>query len=54
MTDPYIGDATFWHVQAGGERFDDAARSHEQPRAEAAQIAGLVCFEGDGITVEVG
>jgi uncharacterized protein (DUF427 family) len=52
-TDPYIGDAIHWHVHAGGERYDDAAWSYELPRAEAMKIAGLVCFEADGITVEL-
>lgn len=52
-TDPYIGAAIYWHVHAGGERFEDAAWSYELPRAEAMKIAGLVCFEGDGITVEL-
>jgi uncharacterized protein (DUF427 family) len=51
--DPYIGAAIYWHVHAGGERFDDAAWSYELPRAEAMKIAGLVCFEGDGIVVEL-
>jgi uncharacterized protein (DUF427 family) len=53
-TDPYIGDAIHWHVHAGGERYDDAACSYELPRAEAMKIAGLVCFEADGIAVELG
>ncbi|HUR83917.1 MAG TPA: DUF427 domain-containing protein [Solirubrobacteraceae bacterium] len=52
-TDPYLGDAIYWHVHAGGERFDDAARCYELPRAEAMRIAGLVCFDGDGVTVEL-
>lgn len=52
-TDPYIGAAIYWHVHAGGERLDDAAWSYELPRAEAMKIAGLVCFEGEGITVEL-
>jgi uncharacterized protein (DUF427 family) len=51
--DPYIGAAIYWHVHAGGERFDDAAYSYELPRAEAMKIAGLVCFEGEGIVVEL-
>jgi uncharacterized protein (DUF427 family) len=53
-TDPYIGDAVYWHVHAGGERVEDGAWSYELPRAEAMKIAGLVCFEGEGITVELG
>ncbi len=53
-TSPYMGDATYWHVQAGGERFPDAAWSYELPIAEAMKAAGYVCFEGDGIRVELG
>lgn len=50
--DPYIGEASYWHVHAGGEVFADGAISYELPRAEAMKIAGLVCFVGEGITVE--
>ncbi len=53
-SDPYIGDAVWWHVHAGGELLRDAAHSYELPRAEAMKIAGLVCFSGDGIAVELG
>ncbi|HVF78829.1 MAG TPA: DUF427 domain-containing protein, partial [Solirubrobacteraceae bacterium] len=52
-TDPYVGDAIWWHVHAGGELFRDAAHSYELPRAEAMKIAGLVCFGGDGMTTEL-
>jgi len=51
---PYMGDATTWHVLAGGERFEDAAWSYELPIAEAMKIAGHVCFAADGITVDLG
>jgi len=51
--DPYIGAAIYWHVHAGTKRIEDGARSYELPRAEAMKIAGLVCFEGDAITVEL-
>jgi uncharacterized protein (DUF427 family) len=51
--DPYIGAAIYWHVHAGGERLEDAAWSYELPRAEAMKIAGLVCYDGDGIVVEL-
>ncbi|MDX6688580.1 MAG: hypothetical protein QOG15_37 [Solirubrobacteraceae bacterium] len=51
--DPYIGEATYWHVHAGGEVFEDGAISYELPRAEAMKIAGLVCFVADGLTVEL-
>ena len=53
-TDPYMGDAAYWHVHANGERFEDAAWSYELPLAAAMKVAGYVCFEADGITVEIG
>ena len=52
-TDPYMGDAAYWHVHANGERFEDAAWSYELPLAAAMKVAGYVCFEADGIRVEV-
>ncbi len=52
-TDPYMGDAIYWHVHAGGELLRDAAHSYELPRAEAMKIAGLVCFSGDGVQVQL-
>jgi uncharacterized protein (DUF427 family) len=50
-TDPYMGDAIWWHVHAGGETFRDAAHSYELPRAEAMKVAGLVCFSGVDLDV---
>jgi len=52
-TDPYVGDAIYWHVHAGSELLTDAAHSFELPRAEAMKIAGLVCFSGEGVQVEL-
>ncbi|MEA2194280.1 MAG: hypothetical protein QOG42_714, partial [Solirubrobacteraceae bacterium] len=52
-TDPYMGDAIYWHVHAGGALLPDAAHSYELPRAEAMKIAGLVCFTGEGVQVEL-
>ena len=51
--DPYMGDAIWWHVHAGGETFPDAAHSYELPRAEAMKVAGLVGFSGEGVTSEL-
>jgi uncharacterized protein (DUF427 family) len=53
-TSPYMGDAVHWHVHAGGRQFPDAAWSYELPIAEAMKVAGYVCFEADGIDVELG
>jgi uncharacterized protein (DUF427 family) len=52
-TCPYKGDATYWHVHAGGDTFPDAAWSYELPLAEAMKIAGHVCFAADGLAVEL-
>ena len=51
--DAYKGEASYWHVHAGGQVFEDGACSYELPRAEAMKIAGLVCFVADGLTVEL-
>lgn len=51
-TCPYKGEATYWHVHAGGETFPDAAWSYELPLAEAMKIAGHVCFAAEGIVDE--
>jgi len=50
---PYKGEATYWHVHAGGQVFHDGACSYELPRAEAMKIAGFVCFIADGLEVEL-
>jgi uncharacterized protein (DUF427 family) len=50
----YKGDATYWHVHAGGQVFPDAAWSYELPLAAAMKIAGHVAFGADGLTVELG
>ena len=53
-SDPYMGDAIWWHLHAGGEMFPNAAHSYELPRAEAMKIAGLVCFGGEGVMSTLG
>ena len=41
---PSKGEARYFHVDAGGETFENAAWTYRYPSAEAAKIAGLVCF----------
>jgi uncharacterized protein (DUF427 family) len=53
MSDPHLGEATRWHVVAGGRTFEDAAHSYERPPAEAAKLARLVCFDSAEIDVEL-
>ena len=50
---PYKGQASFWHVHAGGKRIEDAAWSYEAPLVEALEVARHVCFAGEGIEVEL-
>jgi uncharacterized protein (DUF427 family) len=47
---PYKGEATYWAVDG----IEDAAWSYEAPLAEAAKIQGHVCFDADGVEVELG
>ena len=47
---PYKGEASYWTV--GG--VDDAAWSYEFPRPESSGIAGLLAFDPQLVTVEIG
>lgn len=46
---PYKGNATYWTIEAGGKRLDDAAWSYETPYDEMTEIAGFVAFYGDKV-----
>lgn len=43
-TCPWKGEASYYHVEAGGSRSDDAAWSYSEPKPAARQIAGYVAF----------
>jgi len=47
---PFKGDASYWTV-AGVE---NAAWSYEEPKADVAQIRGLLAFYPHLVTVEIG
>jgi uncharacterized protein (DUF427 family) len=47
---PFKGDASYWTV-AGVE---NAAWSYEEPKADVAQIRGLLAFYPNLVTVEIG
>jgi uncharacterized protein (DUF427 family) len=51
-TCPYKGVASYWHVDAGGRRFEDGAWAYTEPLLEAVPARGHVSFMGDGIEVE--
>jgi uncharacterized protein (DUF427 family) len=46
---PYKGEAAYWSVDVHGRTVGDIAWSYETPRAEAAQLAGLVAFFNERI-----
>lgn len=50
-TCPWKGQASYCHVEAGGERLDDAAWSHREPKSVAAEIEGRIAF-WKGVRVE--
>ena len=41
---PYKGEANYFHVDAGGETFENVAWSYRDPTAESVKITGYVCF----------
>ena len=47
---PFKGDASYWTV--GG--VENAAWSYEEPKADVAQIRGLLAFYPHLVTVEIG
>lgn len=51
---PFKGDASYYHVIAGGSTVDDAIWTYVEPYPAVAQIAGHVAFYPDkaDITVE--
>lgn len=51
QSDPGMGARTYWTVTSGEERASDAAYSWEQPPDSAAQIARLIAFDWDSVTV---
>ena len=51
---PYKGVASWWSVRVGDDVLVDAAWSYEDPLGEMLAGRGHVCFEHDGIAVDVG
>jgi uncharacterized protein (DUF427 family) len=49
----YKGEATYWSLDAGGHTIHDLAWSYENPRAEAARIAGLVSFFNERVDISL-
>lgn len=50
-TCPWKGDAYFFHLQADGERTEDAAWYYPQPKEAASHIKGYVAFYGSKVDI---
>ena len=50
---PYKGVASYWSVEAGGERLEDLIWYYPEPIPEAAKIEGLLAFFNEKVDLEV-
>jgi uncharacterized protein (DUF427 family) len=50
---PYKGIASYWSVEAGGDRVEDLIWYYPEPILEAAKIKGLLCFFNEKVDLEV-
>jgi uncharacterized protein (DUF427 family) len=52
-TCPFKGQASYWSAEVDGEVHEDLVWSYESPIPQAAQIARLMCFYPDRVTLTV-
>ncbi len=50
---PYKGEASYWSVEAGGERVEDLVWYYPDPIPAAGKIQGLSCFFNEKVDLEV-
>lgn len=50
---PYKGTATYWSVDAGGERVEDVVWTYRAPFPESQKIAGLAAFYNERVDLFV-
>ncbi|MDP9022459.1 MAG: DUF427 domain-containing protein [Actinomycetota bacterium] len=50
---PYKGEATYHHVDVGGERHEDVVWSYRAPLHDAAPVAGHLSFFNERVDLEV-
>lgn len=48
---PYKGDASYWTIEAGGQRLENAVWGYEQPYPAVEQIRGHVAFYPNKVTI---
>jgi uncharacterized protein (DUF427 family) len=49
---PFKGQASYFHIAVKGDVIRDAGWSYEDPKPEAARIAGHMAFYPDKVTLE--
>ena len=52
-TCPFKGDASYWTIEAGDRREENAAWSYEAPFDEMLEIASMIAFYQDRVKLEV-
>ena len=50
---PHKGDARYWSLIVDGEELQDVVWSCEDPISAMSDIAGLLCFYDEQVTLEV-
>jgi uncharacterized protein (DUF427 family) len=50
---PYKGEASYWSVEAGGERVEDLVWFYREPIPEAGKIKGHLCFFNEKVDLTV-
>jgi uncharacterized protein (DUF427 family) len=50
---PYKGIASYYSVEAGGERLEDLVWYYPEPIPEAPKVRGLLCFFNEKVDLEV-
>lgn len=50
---PHKGDARYWSLIVDGEELQDVVWSYEDPISAMSDIAGLLCFYDEQVTLEV-
>lgn len=50
---PYKGDASYFSIEADGRRFENAVWSYEAPFPAVQEIAELLAFYPDKVTIDV-
>jgi uncharacterized protein (DUF427 family) len=50
---PYKGLASYWSVEADGEKIEDAVWTYPEPLSEAVRVENHLCFDGGKVDVEV-